>query len=687
MFNPRDYQQEAAEAIVRELHQTDRASLVMCCGSGKTYTGALVARLLGTQRRVVVAPTIMLAGQIADEYRSIFPDQVIEFHSESEQFVNLIPPSGLFTFVTTYHSAPELLTWLETMGMSVDLLTYDEVHRTAGKFSALFNETLKGYPCVRKRLGMTATPRHAAIKESDDDTEFFSMDNDELYGKIAYTYQIRRAINDGVISDYKLLVACVTTEEVRDYLKGKTVTDSDHKTYALALTLRQAMEQFGLRKVITYHATIDEANKSARIFSQVLDVRVTHVSSRQGAYTRDASFRVYRDSDACVITNARCLNEGMNVPDTDAVMFCSTKTSEIDIVQCSGRAMRRHPGKDLGYIILPVLSGENALEFSDYAPIFQVLNSLSENDELLHQAIRLSHPDNEDPTHALLPSFFRFTDNSTFDVQQLARQIYLKVYDSFNQSFFDRVEQLQEFIRLHGHARVPTVKTGSLGYWVRHMRALYRKKALDSKKKAILEKLGFVWDVKDERFWHNYDRLAAWLKEGHSVEEASTGTFRGFIKNQRAAARAGILPDYQKQAMESLGVYFEVKNHIFAQNLQLLKELLTTHKNVPKSSPLRNWIKYLRKKYRENTLTDEEIRQIEATGLKLGITDERHQVFVEKLNEFVRLSSELKTLTPAMNSFRGTIRKQYRNNTLKEERLQLILTTQEKSGIDILGIK
>lgn len=687
MFISRGYQQEAAEAVARELQIADRASLVMCCGSGKTYTGALIARFLDARNRVIVAPTIMLAEQIADEYRAIFPDPVLAFHSESGQYINLNPPGGPFTCVTTYHSAPELLCRLEEMGIVVDLLTYDEVHRTAGKFSALFNTTLKGYPCVRKRLGMTATPRHAALNEADDDTEFFSMDNNELYGKIAYTYQLRRAINDGVISDYKLLVACVTDAEVRDYLKGKTVADSDHKTYALALTLRQAMEQFGLRKIITYHATIDEASKSARIFRQVLDIPVTHVSSRQGTYTRDASFRVYRDSDACVITNARCLNEGMNVPDTDAVMFCSNKSSETDIIQCAGRAMRRDPGKDLGYIILPVLSGENALEYSDYAPIFQVLNSLSENDELLHQAIRLSHPDSKDLTHTLLPAFFRFTDNSKFDVQQLARQIYLKVYDSFNQSFFDRVEQLQEFINIHGHARVPTVKTGNLGYWVRHMRALHRKQALNPEKKAILDKLGFIWDVKDDLFWQNYEELAAWLKEGHSIEEASTGPFSGFIKRQRAAARDGILPDYQKQAMVSLGVYFDVKNHIFTQNLQLLKDVLTTHENVPRDSPLSDWVKYLRKKYRENTLTDEEIRQIEATGLRLSTADERHLSFVEKLNEFVRLYNELKKITPAMNSFRGTIRKQYRNNTLKEDRLQLILTAQEKLGIDILGIK
>ncbi|OON34722.1 hypothetical protein BTJ39_23190 [Izhakiella australiensis] len=71
MYKNRYYQEEASDAAVRELQLADRASLVMCCGSGKTYTGALIARKLKARRRVVVAPTILLAAQIAGEYRSL----------------------------------------------------------------------------------------------------------------------------------------------------------------------------------------------------------------------------------------------------------------------------------------------------------------------------------------------------------------------------------------------------------------------------------------------------------------------------------------------------------------------------------------------------------------------------------------------------------------------------------------
>ncbi|WON78056.1 DEAD/DEAH box helicase [Serratia sp. UGAL515B_01] len=687
MFKPKYFQEQAAQAAVQELSTADKALVVMCCGSGKTYTGAIIAEKMNAMVTVIVAPTIMLVDQIADEYRITTNRKVLKYHSENaltSDFFTAKPPFINIAIVTTYNSIPMMLTLLADKKIQVDLVIYDEMHRTAGKVSSLFNQTLEGFPGVIKRLGMTATPRHASYQEKDDKTDFFSMDNEEIYGKIVYSYQIRKAIEDDVISDYKLLVACVTDSDVRDYLKGKTITTSDHKTYAIALTLKRAMTQYGLKKVITYHATIDEASKAARIFSDVLDTPVTHVSSMQGPYTRNSHFSIYKNSDACVITNARCLNEGMNVPETDAVMFCSSKTSAIDIIQCAGRAMRKYPGKSLGYIILPVLSGENSLEYSDYSVILQVLNSLSENDELLHRAIKLYVPKDNSPGNTLLPSFFRFTDEKSFDVQKLSKLIYLKVYDSFNKTFLDRVEQLKEFIRINGHCRILTAESGSFGVWVKHMRSLNARNVLDIEKKRILDELGFIWDYKQELFFQNIESLRDYLQGGNTVDEASTGPFKEFLKARRAAYHKNSLPAYQKEVLESLGVVFDIPTSIFERKVRQLKMEVSDTGKIAKDSELVDWVKYLRQKFRKNLLTEAQICQLRKAGLELNTAGESDQVFLRKLTELAETLRDNGKITPAMNSFRGTIRKRNINKSLEKARLEEILKFEKMYRIKII---
>lgn len=684
MLTAKYFQQEAAKLAVQELDKQDRASVVMCCGSGKTFTGILISEYLKAKIVCVVAPTILLVKQIADEYRVNSQRKVLEYHSEIHQDELDILASGDSAVITTYNSAPELFALIGEKGFTVNLVIYDEAHRTAGKYSSLFNETLQGYPHVQKRLGMTATPRHAAIDEKNDDTEFFSMDNPSVYGKIVYTYQIRKAIEDGVITDYKLLVACVSDADVRQYLKGKTVSSSSHKTYALGLTLRRAIEQYGLKKIITYHATIDEANKAARIFAEVLDIPVTHISSRQGPYTRDANFSLYRDSEACVITNARSLNEGMNVPNTDAVMFCSTKSSEIDIIQCAGRAMRTYTGKKDGYIILPVLSGENSVEFSDFSDILNVLNALSENDELIHQAIKLNTPVSDSKGRMLLHSFFRFTDDVSFNIDTLAEKIYLKVYDTFNRNFFSRVEQLKDFIREHGHARVRVGTSGPFGIWVRFMRKLRSEGRLAPEKERILDELGFIWDVNEALFIDNIEGLKEFLASGGTVEQASVGPYREFLKSRRAAYRKGILPDNQYRELTALGVYFDTQQHIFETNFQKLKEVITDNGLVPKSSGLTHWVKYLRVKYKNNELSQKEIADLKNVGLVLSVSEMHDDIFNRKLGAASALMAECKPLTHELQVFLKNQRSRYKANKLEQHRIDKIREYEMKFHITIL---
>ena len=107
------------------------------------------------------------------------------------------------------------------------------------------------------------------------------------------------------------------------------------------------------------------------------------------APTRQASnSESERASVSCrILSNARCLSEGVDVPALDAVMFLSPRKSQVDIVQSVGRVMRLAPGKQYGYIILPVaipagMSPEDVLSDNDtFRVVWEVLQALRAHDE------------------------------------------------------------------------------------------------------------------------------------------------------------------------------------------------------------------------------------------------------------------------------------------------------------------
>ena len=213
----RYYQKEAIQKAVDELSVADRATIVMCCGSGKTAVGVGVAKQLKVNYVAVVAPTILLAEQLKNVWSKEQSKKVVIFNSAQDvDYDNLrdeINANKSIVIVTTYHSANTCVDAFQQVGIKLDLVIYDEAHRTSGKFESLFNRIIKRDDAISKHLFMTATPKMASYET--DETEFFSMDSEEQYGKICYTYTLRQAINDKVVSDYRILVSHVDQNDLR----------------------------------------------------------------------------------------------------------------------------------------------------------------------------------------------------------------------------------------------------------------------------------------------------------------------------------------------------------------------------------------------------------------------------------------------------------------------------------------
>src|SRR5438876_822395 len=110
----------------------------------------------------------------------------------------------------------------------------------------------------------------------------------------------------------------------------------------------------------------------------------------------------FRSAEKAIISNARCLTEGVDVPEVDLVAFMSPRRNHVDIVQATGRAMRkdRAGAKTVGYVLVPLFvkerageSLEDAIASSDFGEIWDVLNALQDQDGVLADTIRTMRED------------------------------------------------------------------------------------------------------------------------------------------------------------------------------------------------------------------------------------------------------------------------------------------------------
>ena len=214
---------------------------------------------------------------------------------------------------------------------------------------------------------MTATER--VVRGADD--EVVSMDDPEVYGERFHQLSFKAAIEarPPIISDYKILTITVTDTLIRDLIRKnrylrthKKLGEREAQALAAGITLQRAFKEQGVRHAISFHRSIraadefrDQHEKIVASDRKVQRPACFHVSSHKTTGERSELLRDFRQSPNALITNARCLQEGVDIPSVDCVLFADPKQSVVDIVQAAGRAMRPHPGKQFGYIVVPII--------------------------------------------------------------------------------------------------------------------------------------------------------------------------------------------------------------------------------------------------------------------------------------------------------------------------------------------
>ena len=192
------------------------------------------------------------------------------------------------------------------------------------------------------------------------------MDDPTVYGPRAHTLTFGSAARQGIICNYKVVISVVDGEEVNDFaLKyGITLVQGDligARWVANQIAIERAVEKTGAKHVITFHSRVSSAKEfssdGSRGIKQFLpEFSVYHVNGAQHSSERKQLIRDFREANKSLITNARCLTEGIDVPAVDMVAFIDPRHSKIDIAQATGRAMRKPRGSDktIGYIVVPL---------------------------------------------------------------------------------------------------------------------------------------------------------------------------------------------------------------------------------------------------------------------------------------------------------------------------------------------
>ncbi len=330
----------------------------------------------------------------------------------------------------TYQSI-DVVQRAQQLGMpEFDLIICDEAHRTTGISQPGSNDSAfvrvhdEHFVAAKKRLYMTATPRiyveDSKQKAAKDGVVTYSMDNDAVYGPEFHHLGFGKAVEMGHLADYKVLILAVDQESVassfQDLLAREGDIDLDDVARIVGcwngLAKRgvngerlSITDDTPMQRAVAFARNIKESKAIARQFEVIgqelvmnaqgdapaLQLRAQHVDGTFNVLARSARIDWLQNGDSAdecrILTNAKCLTEGVDVPSLDAVLFLNPRNSQVDVVQAVGRVMRRAAGKEYGYIILPIAvpasqDPETALnDNKKYKVVWDVLQALRAHDD------------------------------------------------------------------------------------------------------------------------------------------------------------------------------------------------------------------------------------------------------------------------------------------------------------------
>jgi superfamily II DNA or RNA helicase len=671
----RPHQNEAIEATHQALELSRRATVLMCCASGKTLVGT---RLAARHRRVLILePSLPLISQTLrvaredglcegrtvvcvcsdktvtdyDAWQVTEDDLGIPVTTNPAELRSILNCDSRPLLVFCTYQSQHLLRDVKPDGWQWDLIVSDEAHRTAGSIDRQFSLALEDHHIpAGRRLFLTGTARFIAPLAREEDSaqsRSYSMDDPNVYGPVSYELPYPEAIRRGIVCDYQLLVSTVLEADVRSALSQRTkllIPQSKAPLDLIAgqLSVIKTFQQTNAHRIITFHRTIEQAEvftqDPAQLYAEARIGRF-HIHGDMRTAERTRVINEYLDFDGpALMSNARCLTEGVDIPQVDGVAFMDVRESTIDLAQAIGRALRPFPTKRLGYIMVPlymdaaVESAEEAYQRGDLAVMFDVLHSLLDADEVL--AERLWDHVRSIPEAAAVGrrGQAKLRVLASTDLQSaLIRSIAIRAIDRLGNRWDDMYAAAQSFRRREGHLLVPREHGEGdlpLGAWIAHQQLLHRQSRLSAQRVHRLNELGMAWTAAEQEWSRHYIAMAAFRAESghfHLGKDPKYDELRKWASRVRRLHSQGTLSPARTAALAAIQFpwsYDEGQWNFYLQQIRAIRKS-RPQGAIPTTGGyerLADYIQVCRKRYRAGSLDEERAEVLRSLGVAIDRT-------------------------------------------------------------------
>ena len=722
---PDPHQLEAIDDIENGFNQSNRGQLISACGTGKTYTSVWVKERISAKTTLVLVPSLSLLSQTLREWTfagntpfdvlCVCSDQSVGKRKDEDEFIHSVKElpfpvtsnvqdindflkgRGEKVIFSTYQSSPLIAEAQNNPKIQTfDLIIADEAHQCAGKVGSEFATALDNKRIrANKRLFATATPRTYSVslkrKASERGVDITCMDDEEVFGKVFHELRFGKAIEDGLLTDYQVVIVGVNDPMISEWIERRELVQTnsgditDAESLACQIGLIKAINDYDLNRMISFHSRVKGAKAFASEVQRSIQIVpkehrpsgsivTDYVSGEMSAHDRRIKLdklKKLAKGDRGLLSNARCLSEGIDIPTLDGVAFIDPRRSQVDIVQAVGRAIRLSDDKKVGTIVLPVFikdgeSAEASIQKSNFKPIFDVLIALKAHDNILSfelDQLRISLGKKKG-----LGKGSSGLSKIVFDLPETVDQTFsdsLKTYvvEKTTSSWNFWFGLLEEFVEREGHARVPVkFKTNdefALGSWVATQRGL--KNNLMEDKILKLEALeGWSWNPYDDSWDIGFSHLVQFLKRhGHSRVPQRLKTSNGFklgqwvtLQRQNKKNKVLILDRIEKlEALE--GWSWKPNEENWGKILSYLFEYVKKngHARVPFDFTLNDgfklgqWVNHHRNYYSKGKLTEEKIKRLESLeGWSWDPLNEKWENGLSYLIQFVKANGHAKVI-------------------------------------------
>lgn len=381
------HQQNALDNIKKYFDSKDneRASIVMACAAGKTFTGLKAIEELGVKLVLIAVPALALIRQVKKEYQQNMSvpfdyicvcsdttvdkdkskilsnvDKIRQFLVSDEENQNLRIVFSTYQSLKKIHMACAATTGNQST--MFDLVLCDEAHHVIEKNN--FNYFKDKIP-TKKWLFMTATLPGENILDKE-----IPKDCTGIFGRTIYSLSCRDAIDERIISDFRVVLAGVRDPEFHKKIsytiattyhkKGDVQIEETTRAAASHMALTKVTYDLNLKYTFAFHSRVQSSHRFAKTHDLFLpddenNLYSDHIDGSMKAKYRSESLKQFKLSETGLISSAKALSEGINVPAADAVIFVDPCSSPLKIIQSVGRALRKNgQSEKLTHIIIPV---------------------------------------------------------------------------------------------------------------------------------------------------------------------------------------------------------------------------------------------------------------------------------------------------------------------------------------------